>query len=175
MRDRTNEQWFGGKKDFNTTITPQNRRNILASLLVVSETKQTIRAKFLNNGKPSILHYIGNSHWVNKTTGYVHDWDGAHVCDRCGSRLETTFSSNSLEAAIFKDENPRVALLGLCPKCESALERQRNKDIMDGLIRREKGGLLLEPRPRRSNDFEDWLYLDSRRAPEQRRRISDRV
>lgn len=174
MRDRTNELWFEGKKDANTTITAHNRRNILRNLIISVETPQTIKAEFLNNGKPSILHYIGHSHWVNKVTGYVHDWDGAHVCDRCGKRLEITFAASTMECADFKDEVPRVALIGLCPNCERRLDEDRAKDIQDGLIRREKGGLFLEKVPERRNDFEDWMWLDSRRV-EQHSRISSRI
>lgn len=175
MKDRTEEGWFERKKNDSITITPRNRRNILRSLLVSVETPQTIRAEFLNSGKPSILHYIGRSQWVNVETGYVHDWDGAHVCDRCGKRMMVDFSASTLETALFKDEIPRVALMGLCPNCEREMvEEERMRDMREGLIRMEKGGLFLERKRQRVNDFDDWMWIDSRRV-EQRARISDRV
>ena len=176
MRDRTNEHWMEGKKDYNITISADNRRNILRNLIRVVEDGQTIRAEFLNSDKPSILHYIGRSQWFNKNTGYVLDWDGVHVCDRCGARLETDFTGNTLELAEFKNKTPRMAELGLCHKCESELEAEvqssRDRDLRDGLIYDSHKRLFLEPRVRRRNDFEDWMYLDSRQVSTT---ISDRM
>lgn len=162
MRDRTEELWFSGKKDSRTIITKRNRRNILASLIKVSDDHRTITADFLNNGKPSILHYIGNSRWVNEYTGYVHDWDGTHVCDRCGARLVKTFAAHNMEIAYFKDKYPRVAECGLCPNCGRDLEKEHPEDMHDSLVRREKGGLLLENKPNRVNDYAGWAFLDKR-------------
>ncbi len=176
MRDRTEEHWLEGKKDYHITISPDNRRNILRNLIQVSENGQTIRAHFLNSDKPSILHYIRRSHWVNKNTGYIHDWDGVHVCDRCGKRLNADFTGCTLELVTFKDKMPGVAFLGLCHCCESTLEEElrdsRDRDIRDGLIYDSNKRLFLEPRVRRRNDFEEWMYLDSRRVSVT---ISDRM
>lgn len=164
MKDRTLESWFEAKKDCNVTMSRSQQGNFLRHLIRVVDDGQTIRAEFLNGDKPSILHYIGHSQWVNKETGYVHDWDGGHICDRCGARIEPDFRAHTLECALLKNEMPHVALIGLCPNCEKHLAQEREDDIREGVIYDSRRHLFLEQRRKQSNDFEQWMYLDSRRV-----------
>lgn len=172
MKDRTDERWFEGRRNDHITISRDQRANILRNLIRVVEDGRTIRADFLNSDKPSILHYIGRSQWVNENTGYVHDWDGGHICDRCGARLEPDFTASTLECARFKDEMPHIAMMGLCPNCEKTLAQQHEQDMRDGLIFDSSKRLFLEQRRQHPNDFEQWMWLDSRRVATT---ISDRM
>lgn len=156
MRDRTRDLWLKGKKDYRWFMDDRNRHNLLHELLISVETDLTIKAEFF--GQKSSLKYIGNSQWINKETSYVLDWDGTHVCDRCGERLKPSFAANSIGAALLLSEMPHLAESGLCHHCEQSLKDEMQEDIDRGLIQLESRRTFKRKQPEKGWEF---AWLDS--------------
>ena len=148
--DFTRKKWFSDKKNHSSS-------NLLFEIIPNFGYMKTFGLNTLNN----VTHYLGGyNRTMNRYTGYVMSWDKKHCCDRCGKALKYT-GSKSVRLAYGVTKFKRLKECGLCAECDAQLEREIEKDNIDGIIQYSGGVRRYITTPRRQpRDYKDryiWL------------------
>lgn len=115
--DLTNDKWFHRRKS-------SYHGNLLFEIVENFEWLQATGQNTIEN-----LHFIGGLH-LDNPSGYYLNWDGRHVCDRCGTIIEPNGYTKSVQMAYAMKVMPRLKYLCICLNCESELERERKEDSL---------------------------------------------
>ena len=76
-------------------------------------------------GENTVTRILGTN-VLDKYSGYILNWDGRHLCDRCGTVLEEDGSAESIQTAYAMKMFPHLKGIGLCPKCDYDLNKKPN-------------------------------------------------
>ncbi len=135
--DLTARRWFQDRKN-------RARTNLLLELIPNFGYKRTFGLNTIEN---TICYLGGYNRTMNRYTGYVMSWDKKHCCDRCGRALKYT-GSKSVKLAYGVSRFKRLKECGLCSECDAILERDIEKDNIDGIISVKNGLNRYLRRPR---------------------------
>lgn len=148
--DFTRKRWFSDKKNHSSS-------NLLFEIIPNFGYMKTFGLNTLNN----VTHYLGGyNRTMNRYTGYVMSWDKKHCCDRCGKALKYA-GSKSVRLAYGVTKFKRLKECGLCAECDAQLEREIEKDNIDGIIQYSGGVRRYITTPRRQpRDYrERYIWL----------------
>lgn len=111
--DFTQEKWFSQHKN-------TSHSNLLLDLVDNFDYLQAFGENSLDN----TLIYLGEHNYADKLTGYIMNWDGRHLCDRCGAALDESGSARSVKMAYAKRGAWLRKSCGLCDRCDKDLDNE---------------------------------------------------